>query len=159
MSSVLTPKVLASASFASAMVRSPLTAVGGGIGLQYSQPLAHSSRALVRGRGGDPRLIAAQQDALTRAAGVEQAPRQLLALLGAAGQRLLGVLASLSHLAERAVDLVTALTRRGSRVLRLRQRGAARPRRVARQLPAGLERLALEPRVQLGCVGLPFERS
>ena len=85
--------------------------------------------------------------------------RQLLAPGAARRQRLLGRLAPAGDRLELPLERGTpgANLRRGA--LRLGERQPVPAYRVARQLPADLERLALEARVQLGGLGLALERA
>ncbi len=98
-------------------------------------------------------------DALAGRLGGKATPRELLALGAAAGQRLLGGLPALANPLQLALDLLGAragLCRLGPR---LRQRRALRAKVVASELPAGLQRLALEPSVQVRRFGLALERA
>ena len=105
------------------------------------------------------RALEAQRDALGAAAGGEHALGQRLALLGARGQRLLGLLAAGGDLGERGLRLVA----RGAGAAAAAASAAASSARraahgVARELPARLGGLALQPLVQLGRLGLALER-
>ncbi len=89
----------------------------------------------------------------------EAPPRERLALGGTRRQRLLGLTAPLRH---RRELLLESYPRRAGRVGGLRRIGelhAARPERVAGELPLDLERLAVQPLVQFGGLRLAFQRS
>ena len=99
-----------------------------------------------------------QLDALGAGARRERPTGQRLALLGAPRERVLGLLTALGNRGQRRLDLVARLPRSGSGGLGCAQVLAARADSVARQLPARLDRLALDALVQLGRLGLALER-
>jgi hypothetical protein len=104
------------------------------------------------------RALEAQLDALRGRPRGERPARERLAPLGAAGQRLLGLLAALGDLGQRPVGRVAGAARgRGAR-FGLRQLRPAGAQLLAGQRPARLVALALEPREQLGRLGLTLER-
>jgi hypothetical protein len=132
--------------------------VGGLGGAERLELLGVGGDALAdrrRGRGG---LLGAQLDALGARRGRRRPAGQRLAPLGALGQRLLGGLAARGDLGERLLGVGLQLVRLGGRPLGDGQPRPPRPRGVARQLPARLDGLALEPLVQLGGLGLALER-
>ncbi len=86
------------------------------------------------------------------------AARDRLAALGALSECELGPLTAGGHLGELGVGLRTGGARRDRTVLCSGQLGAAGADVVARQLPACLERLALETLVQLRRLGLTLQR-
>jgi len=92
-----------------------------------------------------------------RAGGVGP-PRELLALSAARRQSLLGGLAPRGDDIELVLEGRAPGSDRAGGALRLGQRLAVATHRVAGQLPPDLQRLALEPRVQLGRLGLALER-
>ncbi len=87
-----------------------------------------------------------------------QAGLQPLAVARLRGERLLGLLAPPGHLAEQPLSFVALPAHRPRALLRLGQRQAGAPGAVARQRVARLQRLALEPLVQLGRLGLALQR-
>jgi hypothetical protein len=96
--------------------------------------------------------------AVGRRAAAVQAPGERLALLRAPGERLLGLLAPPGDRVEPSLRLVAGGARVGRRRRGCLQPGPPLAHRLARQLPPGLRGLALQPRVQLGRVGLALER-
>ena len=105
------------------------------------------------------RALQAQLDALGRRARAVQAPGERLALLGALGQRLLGLLAAARDLGQRGLRLLARGARGGGGALGRAELLAPGAHGVARELPARLEGLALEALVQLGRLGLALERA
>src|SRR5262249_58930195 len=87
------------------------------------------------------------------------APGERLALLGALGQRLLGQAPARGDLAQLALGLLARLARGGRRRGGLGHLGPARAHGLARELPARLDRLALQALVPLGRLGLALERA
>src|SRR4051794_12642617 len=109
--------------------------------------------------GGLPRALQPQLDAVGGRPRALDAPRQRLALLGAPGQRLLGQLAAGGDLAQLALGLRARLARGGGGGQRLGHLLAPGAHRLARELPARLDGLALQALVQLGGLGLALERA
>ena len=133
--------------------------VGSGFGGERDLDLLITGQPALDGGGSGPCRLGAVADPLRGAAGRVGAPRELLALGAARGQRLLGGLAALGHGLELGLERPPALTHLGRRRLGRGHRGAVAAHVVAGQLPADLQRLALEALVQLGGLGLALERA
>ena len=133
--------------------------VGGGLVLERGQQLLVAGDARLDRRRGRPGGLGAVGDALHRAAGRVGAPRQLLALRAAGGQSLFGRLAALGHGLQLRLERPAPFADLGGLGLGGSHRGAVAPDVVARELPANLQRLALQPRMQLGRLGLALERA
>ncbi len=108
------------------------------------------------GRGVD--RVGTVGDSLAGRARREASARELLALGAARAERLLGTLALLGDLLELALDGGAPLPRLRHQPLGLRELATACTEVVACELPARLERLSLDPRVQLGRLRLPLQR-
>src|SRR6185437_8637013 len=85
--------------------------------------------------------------------------RERVAALGALGQRALGLAALGDHGLQRSLDGIALGARLRGPLLGRCELAAARPQRVAQQLPPRFQQLALEALVQLGRFGLPLERA
>src|SRR6185437_11358968 len=89
----------------------------------------------------------------------EAAARELLAVGASAGQCLLGRLPAGRDLVERSLELGAVRAGLLGGGLGMPALGVVGAQLVADELPARLERLALEPGMQLGRLGLSLERS
>ncbi len=131
----------------------------GGLCLQGGELALATLDALAQVVGGLAGALQAQLDALARGPrGVDPAG-ELLALLAAACQRLLGALASCGDVPEPAMGLVALGAGLHGRGLGRGQLGAPGAHGVARELPARLVALALEAFMQLRGLGLALERA
>ena len=130
----------------------------GGLRAQRGELVLALIRPLGDVLGGLARAVQPQLEPLGGRAGAVRALRELLALLGAPRQRLLGRLALGAHRRELGLRLVARRTRGCGRGLRLLELGSASARRVPRQLPLRLDGLALQALVQLGRLGLALQR-
>ncbi len=131
--------------------------VGGVLDACASSSSSWRSRRSTRSASIDPRLrhtLQAHPRALGGAARSEHALGERLALLGALGQSLLGLVAAGGDLAQTALRLIAARAGGDGGLLGGGQRRLRGAGGVAGQLPAGLQRLALDALVQLGGLGL-----
>ena len=133
--------------------------VVGGLGSQQVQQLARAPCAcLHRCLSGDHALRAVG-DALRRGPGGERASRELLSPGAASCQRLLRGLAAGTDRLQLPLEGGSAGAGRLDQRLRGLELTPPRAQIVSCQLPAGLQRLALEPLVQVGGLGLALERT
>ena len=132
--------------------------IGSGLGGERRLDLPVSGQPGLDRGGGGPRGLGAVADPLGGAPRGVGAARELLALGAARRQCLLGGLAPLGHGLELDLKAAPALTDLGRHRLCGDHGGALAPHVVAGEIPADLQRLALEPFVQLGGLGLALER-
>ena len=132
--------------------------IGLSFGLERLEHVPGSRQAFLGGEDSGPRRFTPVADALARGAGGKAAPGQLLPLGAPLRQCGLGRLAAFGHARQLPLELgqPAAGTRRFG--LRLRHRVPLGAGVVACQLPSGFERLALEPGVELGGLGLALQR-
>ena len=132
--------------------------VSGGVGLQRGDLHPPALDALDQGARCLAHALEAQLDAVACRPRSEGALGERLALVAARRQRRLGLLAPPRHLGQLAARLLARGPRGARSALGLGERGPPRAHLVACQLPARLERLALQALVQLGSLRLALER-
>ncbi len=130
-----------------------------GLALEDRQLLLAPPAALLRGGGLVAYPLEPHPDALRRGAGVVAPGLDPLALPALVGERALGLLAPGGDRGEQPLGLVALGAGGEGTRLRLGERGPCRARSVGRQRHAGLERLALDPLVQLGGLSLALQRA
>ena len=116
-------------------------------------------QALREALGGGGGLLAAQLQTLPRGTRVQGAAREGVVALGALGEGALGEGAALHDLLEIAFDLRPGRTRLPRRDLRLGELQAAGAQRIAGELQADLQHLALQALVELRGLRLALERA
>ena len=104
-------------------------------------------------------MLAAQLQALVRGARLEGPSGELVVALGALGERPLGAAAALGDGSQLAFDARASRARGLRALLGVRELQAPRAQRLARELQACFEQLALQALVQLGGLGLALERT
>src|SRR5205085_8555519 len=113
---------------------------------------------LERGRSGLRRLRPVGHS-IRRRLSDEAAPRELLALCAARGERFLGTFPSLGHVPQPALHLLATSASLRDGGLCLPEPGELPAQLVATELPACLQALALDPSVELSGLGLALERT
>ena len=125
---------------------------------QPREPLAPAAKAFLGIACGRAHRVGAVADAIAGGLGQEAPARELLAMGAPARERFLGRFAAAGDRHQAGLDLFALGPRPGGGVLRGGQLLAVAAQVVAGQLPSRLERLALDPGVQLGRLGLSLER-
>ena len=127
---------------------------------QAGEALAVAAQAALEVPRRRTHRIGAVGDPIAGGLGQEAAPRQLLAMGAPPGQRLLGRLAAAGDGRRAHARPARARARAWAAAsCAVGELGLVAAQIVAGELPPRLERLALEPRVQLGGLGLALERA
>ena len=127
------------------------------LGCERPKRLASSRQTGLGGEDPGAHRLGPVCDPLARATGGEATTRELLSLSAALRERLLGRFAASCDAQELALDLHPLTAGAGRARLRLRHPVALRADVVSRQLPSRLQRLTLEPGVELGGLSLALE--
>ena len=138
--------------------RAVVARVGLSVGLQPFDRDPATRCPLRQLRSGALGGVEPHRDPLGRRARRIEPRGQSLALRAARRQRLLGLLAALGHRGQLGLGRRRRGACRGRRVLGRRQRRAGDAGAITGQRPARLVHLALQPRMQLGRLGLALQR-